>query len=77
MIPWVNAYCFCYFKEWYTYKAHRRTLETYSFLLHPGLADKQTAVLKTVSEPEIILKGKAGEFLAVTQPSKRRYLVVV
>lgn len=46
-------------------------------LLHPALVNKQKSVLKTVNKPEIILKGKAGELLAVTEPSKRRYLVVV
>lgn len=46
-------------------------------LMHPNLASKQKQVLKTVENPEYIFKGGAGELLAVSELSKRAYLVVV
>ncbi len=46
-------------------------------LMHPNLYDKKTQVLKSVKDPDYILRGKAGELLAVLRLSMRYYLVVV
>lgn len=46
-------------------------------LMHPSLINKQSQVLATVKNPDYILKGRAGELLAVSAISKKRYLVVV
>lgn len=46
-------------------------------LLHPNLVDKHIKVLSAVKNPEHILKGGAGELLAVSKLSIRVYLVVV
>jgi len=46
-------------------------------LMHPNLVDKKTLVLKTVKDPDYILRGKGRELLAVLRLSMRHYLVVV
>ncbi|KKQ43422.1 MAG: hypothetical protein US60_C0002G0030 [Microgenomates group bacterium GW2011_GWC1_37_8] len=46
-------------------------------LMHPNLVDKQDEILRAVKNPDCILKGKAGELLAVLGSSKKTYLVVV
>ena len=46
-------------------------------LMHPSLGEKQSQVLKTVKDPDYILRGTAGELLAVLELSKERYLVVI
>lgn len=46
-------------------------------LLHPNLSNKQTKVLSTVKNPDYILKGQAGELLAVSKLSEKGYIVVV
>lgn len=46
-------------------------------LMHPSLAEKQTKVLTTVKNPDYIFKGKRRELLAVSNLSKRAYLVVI
>lgn len=46
-------------------------------LMHPSLQGKQAQVLATIKNPEYIFKGKGKEFLAISVPSKRGYLVVV
>lgn len=45
--------------------------------MHPNLADNQEHVLGTIKNPDFILKGKAGELLAVKVHVKRVHLVVV
>ena len=49
----------------------------HNILLHPNLSDKQAQVLTTVSDPDYIFKGSAGELLAASELSARVYLVVV
>ena len=49
----------------------------HSVLMHPSLGGKQTQVLKSVKDPDYILRGKGGELLAVLRLSIRHYLVVV
>ena len=46
-------------------------------LMHPSLSNKQTQILNSVKDPDYILRGRAGELLAVLMLSMRRYLVVV
>ena len=46
-------------------------------LMHPSLNNRQTQVLYSVKNPDYILRGKAGELLAVLMLSKRAYLVAV
>lgn len=46
-------------------------------LMHPGLRDKQSHVLRTVEDPDFILRGGAGELLAVSKLSKGTYIVVI
>jgi len=46
-------------------------------LMHPNLSNKLKKVLNTVKNPEGILKGTNGELLAISQLSKRSYLVVI
>ena len=46
-------------------------------LMHPNLSGKQAQVLSSVKDPDYILRGTAGELLAVLKLSKERYLVVV
>lgn len=46
-------------------------------LMHPSLGGKQSQVLNSVKDPDLILKGKAGELLAVLKLSKRVYIVVI
>ncbi len=46
-------------------------------LLHPNLSQKQGRILATVQNPDSVLKGSAGELLALSKVSKRRYIVVI
>ena len=46
-------------------------------LMHPTLVKKKKQILKAVKDPDYILRGGAGELLAVIGPLKRSYLVVV
>lgn len=46
-------------------------------LMHPNLANKQESVMMAVKNPGYILKGKAGELLAIVGSSKKIYVVVV
>lgn len=46
-------------------------------LMHPSLSNKQTQVLRSVENPDYILRGKEGEMLAVLRLSIRLYLVVI
>ena len=46
-------------------------------LMHPSLDYKKNLVLKTVKDPDYILRGKGGELLAVLRLSMGHYLVVV
>ncbi len=49
----------------------------HTLLMHPNLTGKQKEVLNTIKNPDCILKGKAGELLAVSKTLKKFYLVVV
>lgn len=49
----------------------------YIVLMHPSLNNKKSQVLNSVKNPDYILKGKAGEMLAVLILSNKWYLVVV
>ncbi len=46
-------------------------------LMHPNLYGRHAQVINSVKAPDYILRGKAGELLAVLMLSMRRYLVVV